>query len=119
MEKITKALIEEINDITSYSDLIKLQKLIDVVINNDFRNSEKIRSAVAETKKKINTTELKNKENKSYRPLDFKRLSDPYYNPYARKPQKEIEEDEGILEVEYEDPEQEIKKETRGRKPKK
>jgi hypothetical protein len=32
MEKITKALIEEINDITSYSDLIKLQKLIDVVI---------------------------------------------------------------------------------------
>lgn len=119
MEKITKALIEEINDITSYSDLIKLQKLIDVVINNDFRNSEKIRSAVAETKNKINTTELKNKENKSYRPLDFKRLSDPDYNPYARKPQKEIEEDEGILEVEYEDPEQEIKKETRGRKPKK
>ena len=42
MEKITKAIIEEINDITSYSDLIKLQKLIDVVINNDFRNSEKI-----------------------------------------------------------------------------
>ena len=56
MEKITKALIEEINDITSYSDLIKLQKLIDVVIYNDFRNSEKIRSAVAETKKKVNTT---------------------------------------------------------------
>ena len=51
MEKITKALIEEINDITSYSDLIKLQKLIDVVIHNDFSNSEKIRSAVAETKK--------------------------------------------------------------------
>ena len=45
-------------------------------------------------------------------------MSDPDYNPYARKPQKEIEEDEGILEVEYEDPEQEIKKETRGRKPK-
>ena len=36
----------------------------------------------------------------------------------ARKPQKEIEEDEGILEVEYEAPEQEVKKETRGRKPK-
>ena len=37
-------------------------------------------------------------------------MKDPDYNPYARKPQKEIEEDEGILEVEYEDPEQEIKK---------
>ena len=58
MEKITKALIEEINDVTSYSDLIKLQKLIDVVINKDFRNSEKIRGAAAETKNKINTTEL-------------------------------------------------------------
>ena len=45
-------------------------------------------------------------------------MSDPDYNPYARKPQKEIEEDEGILEVEYEAPEQEVKKETRGRKPK-
>ena len=76
MEKITKALIEEINDITSYSDLIKLQKLIDVVIYNDFRNSEKIRSAVAETKKKINTTELKNKENKSsYRDWETDRKS--------------------------------------------
>ena len=30
-----------------------------------------------------------------------------------------LEEDEGILEVEYEAPEQEVKKETRGRKPKK
>ena len=47
------------------------------------------------------------------------RFSDVGYNPYARKPQKEIEEDEGILEVEYEAPEQEVKKETRGRKPKK
>ena len=40
-------------------------------------------------------------------------MSDPDYNPYVRKPQKEIEEDEGILEVEYEDHEVEIKKETR------
>ena len=28
MEKITKALIDEINDITTYADLINLQKII-------------------------------------------------------------------------------------------
>ena len=119
MEKITKALIEEINDITSYSDLIKLQKLIDVVINNDFRNSEKIRSAVAETNKKINPTELKNKENSSYRPLDFKRLKDIDYNPYVSA-HVEIEEVEDVQEIKEETEQVEQKKvETRGRKAKK
>ena len=61
MEKITKALIDEINDITTYSDLIK-SKIIDVVITHDVRNSEKKEAAVLNQENKSIELKLRQKQ---------------------------------------------------------
>ena len=119
MEKITKALIDEINDITTYADLINLQKIIDVVITHDVRNSERLRAAVLESRKQINRIEIETKGKQSYRPLDFKRLKDIDYNPYVSA-HVEIEEVEDVQEIKEETEQVEQKKvETRVRKAKK
>jgi len=119
MEKITKALIDEINDITTYADLINLQKIIDVVITHDVRNSERLRAAVLESRKQINRIEIETKGKQAYRPLDFKRLKDIDYNPYVSA-HVEIEEVEDVQEIKEEPEQVEQKKvETRGRKAKK
>ena len=51
MEKDYKALIDEINDITTYADLINLQKIIDVVITTMFVIQKRLRAAVLESRK--------------------------------------------------------------------
>ena len=72
MEKITKALIDEINDITTYADLLIFQKNYRRCNNPRCSLSEfRLRAAVLESRKQINRIEIETKGKQAYRPFRF------------------------------------------------
>lgn len=85
MKLIIDSIIKTANAVDSYPELLKLNRIIDLVkiLSNEY--TEQLVEASRQAAARISAQEIKgSKKQGVYRPIDLSRANDPSYNPYAQ-----------------------------------